>query len=95
MVNGRPFVVPERRTIFAARGISNIRPGSMGFLFPLFRVGTGDQTGWALSELAAVRYVPLAHYGSDSIPGKFEGDDPGTWLEIESGGTTPVSAVAG
>src|SRR5262245_28569182 len=41
------------------------------------------------------RYVPLAYYGSDSIPGRFEGNDPGTWLEIESGRTTPVSAFAG
>ena len=48
---------------------------------------------WVVSEPAALWHVPLAHYGPDSLSGRFAGDDSGVGLAQRT--ESPLSANAG
>ncbi len=49
-------------------------------LVALLWPAAGDSTGWTLSQPAAIRHVPLAHYGPDPLPAGSARDDSGAGL---------------
>ena len=54
-------------------------------LIALFRDAPGHQTRWALPESAALRHVPLAYHGPDSLPTRFARDHSGPRLASRDG----------